>query len=205
MPVIHLNPSISSALPLEIRKMRTGLELKPREDNRIASPMNEKELTRADTEWDEPLQGELTKAPGATLEEMVSRKDVTCPRSTRAIGGKGDPELYGWWDRGKPASTARLRFGHGPDDAGSKGMTHSHRPLLDRARVTPSPKIEERLRQSAQAGGVLASTWTTCTTGPEPAISHTSPPRGEELSRTRKLMASCKRDLRRRGTHETPG
>ena len=32
-------------------------------------------LTKADPEWDEPLQGELTKEAGAALEEMVLRKD----------------------------------------------------------------------------------------------------------------------------------
>ena len=80
MPVMDLNSNSSSALPPKIRKIRTGLEKKPHEVDRIASPVNEKKLTKADQEWDEPLQRELTKEAGSMLEEMVLMEDVTYPR-----------------------------------------------------------------------------------------------------------------------------
>ena len=106
MPVMDINSNISSTLPPKIRKMRTGLELKPHEVDRIASPANKKKLTKADLEWDEPLQNKITQEAGAALEEMVLMEDVTYPRSLKPAGGKGHPELCGWWDGGKPASAA---------------------------------------------------------------------------------------------------
>ena len=114
MTAMDVNPRISSAMLPKIWKIGTSLELKPHKDERMASPKIETELNKADPEWDEPLHGEPTKEAGSVLEEMASRKDVAYPRSTRPIGGKGDPELRGWWDRGKPASPTRLHFGHGP-------------------------------------------------------------------------------------------
>ena len=63
--VTDLKASISSALPPEIRKTRTGLELKPHKVNRIASPASKKKLTKADLEWGKPLQNELTMEAGS--------------------------------------------------------------------------------------------------------------------------------------------
>ena len=60
--------------------------------------MNEKKLTRAGLEWDEPLQNELAKEVVAALEEMVLREDVTYPRSAKPAGDKSRTELRGWWD-----------------------------------------------------------------------------------------------------------
>ena len=123
------------SVPPEIRKMRTGLELKPHEVDRIASPSSKKKLTKADLEWDEPLQSELTKEAGAALVEMVLTEDVTYPSIREPIGGRGRPELWGWWDRGKPASAVRLYSGHKLKEAWSKGKTHSYRLLLGKGRV----------------------------------------------------------------------
>ena len=58
--------------------------------------------------WDEPLQGKLAKEAGAVLEEMVLMEDVFYHCSVQPAGGKGRPELCGWWCGGKTASVTCL-------------------------------------------------------------------------------------------------
>ena len=68
-------------------------------------------------------------------------QDITRPRNTLPAGGRGCPELCGWWDRRKPPAAVRLYSGHEPEDAVNKAKGGSCWPLLDKATLTPSPKI----------------------------------------------------------------
>ena len=95
------------------------------------------------------------------LKEMVLMEDGTHPRRTKQARGKGRPEARGWGNGGKPASAARPWVRHKLEEAGSKGEMLSRRPILGKARDTPSPKIEE---------------------GPCQATPQAAPPRGKELT-----------------------
>ena len=69
----------------------TGLELKPHEVNRIASPGNETKLTKTGQEWNESLQGELATEAGTVLEEVVLREDGACSRSVKPVQSRVRP------------------------------------------------------------------------------------------------------------------
>ena len=109
------------------------------------SVKDEKNSTKDGSDWDEPLRDKLAKEAGAVLEEMVWAEDDSYPLSKKSAGGKGRPELCGWRGGGKPASATCLHSSPELAGAGSKDKARGYRPLMSKARVTPSPKIEEGL------------------------------------------------------------
>ena len=109
---------------------------------------DEKKPAKNGPDLDEPLRNGLAKEAGAMLEEMVLMEDDSYPLREKSAGGKGCPVPCGWWGGGKPASAACFYSSYELEGAGSKNKTHSCKPLMGKARVTPLPKIEEGLRQS---------------------------------------------------------
>ena len=77
------------------------------------------------------------------LEEMGFREDDSLPLSEKPAGGKGCFEPCGRRVEGKPASAACLYASCEMEGAGSKNKMHSCKPLVGKARVMPSAKIEE--------------------------------------------------------------
>ena len=106
------------------------------------------ELAAAGGDWDDELDGELAGRAREVLKAMVLAEDVTFPRSIVPDGvDEGTLELCGWWDGGKPASSACLYARFEKEERDENG-THSLRLLMGKARVTPSAKDSEKLRRS---------------------------------------------------------
>ena len=58
--------------------------------------------------WDDPLPAEVQKSAKSVLREIVETQDVSFHRSVVPARAKGEPQLVGFWDGGRPASAACL-------------------------------------------------------------------------------------------------
>ena len=105
-------------------------------------------LAAAGGGWDDELDEEMARLSREVLKAMVLAEDVVFPRSVVPEGVLQNVlEVCGWWDGGKPASSACLYARYEKEVADDSG-THVLRLLMGKARVTPSAKGSEKLRKS---------------------------------------------------------
>ena len=133
MPGINSDPNTLFSPTPWSRKSRTGLELTTHEVDRIASLGGEQKATKRE-EWtkvgprrDEHPQGKLTENPDTVRKKRMLIEDITHPHNMFPVEGRGRPEPYGWWDRGRSPSAVHLYSGHEPEDAGNKVKRRSCR------------------------------------------------------------------------------
>ena len=91
--------------------------------------------------WDDPLPAEVQKSAKSVLREIVETQDVSFHRSVVPARAKGEPQLVGFWDGGKPASAACLYVRYETEDDHFEA-----RLLASKARVTPSSDAMSRLK-----------------------------------------------------------
>ena len=66
------------------------------------------QIVQTGIDWDELLPPDMHKTAKSVLREIMETRDVSFHRSVMPAGARGKPQLVGFWDGGKPASTACL-------------------------------------------------------------------------------------------------